>query len=363
MIYVKYDLIEKLLNFARESSVLYCYGAGEYGEIVLDVLSEYNIQIESFIISELDIHYKKFDIPVRSINEFDDFSSGRCIIAIKNEQTQKEIKELLALRGMDDLFIVNDILKNEIAKFICEKNKELFNIGRGKRCFLLATGGSLKKQNLEHLKNEYVLTCSMLSITSIYKMINPFCYVSPTLKSEFTDQFIREWYEFIDETIVSPIVVLDYKEHIYIKNMSYFKNKNIYYLNTAVDGVYTGTAAMLRVAIWMGFSEIYLLGVDHDSVKKMFDSSYSYSNAHIYNILDFKKYGYDCLYDEWKRVNDKKISNRIILQSEANAFNEYHELALRAKRKRISIYNSTPDSLVDEFEYVKYENLFNEKKL
>lgn len=59
-----------------------------------------------------------------------------------------------------------------------KKDAEQFqNIHKGKRCFIVGNGPSLKKQNLIFLKNETCFLCNYMALTDYYDSISPEYYM------------------------------------------------------------------------------------------------------------------------------------------------------------------------------------------
>lgn len=154
--------------------------------------------------------------------------------------------------------------KNEL-----EKIKILKNIHKGKRCFIIGTGPSLQIKDLEDLKNEYTFAPNRIFelfdktdwrptfyMCQDHKLIKTFkdriktikaqyCFLPITYKKEFEGRHYR-------------FFVL--KEHLYYPGDAQFSKDVSQYLGQG----YTVTYGAIQLAIYMGFSEIYLLGVDHN---------------------------------------------------------------------------------------------------
>lgn len=187
---------------------------------------------------------------------------------------------------MPNLTVIKDVLqlrmnycKSTIEACITGKRKEsnrylsqMKDAYKGKRCFVIGTGPSLTKEDLELLKDEVTFASNR-----IFKM--------------FTETDWRPtYYAIFDETVAGSGGVMDginsfdcqmkfvreqglfiyrnIKGH-YCTIHSWHSKKNLVeprFSTELTKGIYTiGTVtyALIEIAAYMGFSEIYLLGIDN----------------------------------------------------------------------------------------------------
>lgn len=176
-------------------------------------------------------------------------------------------------------FIHNMCIKhvqNKNLKFyrkICKKRKgiaelNLKNKFKNKRCFIVGNGPSLTVQDLDRLVGEDCFAANL-----IFKIFD---------KTKWRPKFycIQDRYarigDFLDKTDLEYIFVGSYFWRT--KN---FNNKNAYCFHSKrtaknedikfsfdpeeyVYDAYTVTYTMLQMAVFMGYKEIYLLGIDHN---------------------------------------------------------------------------------------------------
>lgn len=97
---------DELLNFCSKYKKVYCYGAGEYGEKVLQVLKRNGISPEGFLISEGE--KKELDgIPVEVFGGFDLVKNSECgVILSLHERYHENIIHKLNQAGIKDIFAV-----------------------------------------------------------------------------------------------------------------------------------------------------------------------------------------------------------------------------------------------------------------
>lgn len=154
-----------------------------------------------------------------------------------------------------------------------KKIRILRNSQKGKRCFIIGNGPSLKVDDLENLDNE--VTFASNRIYRIFDKTNwkPDYYVA------FEPEFVTQ---NIDELLKIPV-----KKTLFLNNRAFRKNAtNVYWINCTskfcvkkettksilfsediskyIGDGYSVTYTMLQIAMYMGFSEIYLLGMDHN---------------------------------------------------------------------------------------------------
>ena len=144
----------------------------------------------------------------------------------------------------------------------------------GKRCFIACTGPSLTIKDLELLKNEYVF--GMNSICLIHDQTD--------WKPDFFGIQDKNVFEKVKDTLLKTdngLCIMPYgfkKNYQTPDNWIYFHMSGSYHLyemdynkffakfsndcyNTVYDG-YSITYALLQIAVYMGFSELYLIGAD-----------------------------------------------------------------------------------------------------
>ncbi|MBU5210410.1 DUF115 domain-containing protein [Bacillus oleronius] len=155
-----------------------------------------------------------------------------------------------------------------------EKLKKLKNKHIGERCFIVATGPSLTILDLEKLKNE--ITFSMNSILLAFDETDwrPTYYgiqdenVYRCLKKEIEQLNVE--CKFISDTILKKLdIQLSTNDYSFPLNMlnhtiphkKYHTKFSNDIFSVVYDG-YTITYALLQIAVYMGFREIYLLGTD-----------------------------------------------------------------------------------------------------
>lgn len=225
------------------------------------------------------------------------------------------------------------------------KIKQYKDIHKGKRCFIIGTGPSLNIQDLELLKDEYTFSMNSILLSfkdtkwrptyyviqdgraySIFKdkLLNQnikdiFLGISYRRKSIFLNKFLNKNFNKYN---YFPLKI--FEKGIENKNFSDDCYKQIY------DGA-TVTYSILQLALYMGFKEIYLLGIDCDYTTK----------GKKKNIIEYVK-----------NTNTIETENDMI-----NAYKLAHNYAIK---NGIEIYNTSNSGKLKIF---KYRNIKDIKDL
>ncbi len=155
--------------------------------------------------------------------------------------------------------------------------KTLKGIHEGQRCFIIGNGPSLRAADLDMLKTEYTFAANW--IFKIFDQTNwrPTYYLCVDEKvllaaqNEFFNYNLGHM--FLRYGVCNLIAPTNKITKIYIEDIQFdpFKNKaydTTKYISEDVsdhlcDGI-TVTFEAIQLAIFMGFKEIYLIGVDHN---------------------------------------------------------------------------------------------------
>ncbi|MCL2080066.1 MAG: DUF115 domain-containing protein [Oscillospiraceae bacterium] len=231
--------------------------------------------------------------------------------------------------------------------------KRYKNIHKGQRCFIVATGPSLTLEDIEKLKNEITISMNSIILSFADTKWRPAYYAIQDLTG-FTTLCLHEDADLsgIEGVFVSPEID-SFMRHIgqgdYIKYnvMPYNSNRDQIkkvkdgreYINpsrkkrfskdisAAVFGWNVGYTC-IQIAVYMGFSEIYLLGCDCN-----------YSRGKQKNMVDYQTEIMEREERQWVAINDSVIS--------------MHRSAKKyADKQGIKIYNATRGGNLEVYERV-----------
>jgi hypothetical protein len=193
----------------------------------------------------------------------------------------------------------------------------------GKRCFILGNGPSLRMDDLMLLKNEYTFGSNFLTNLDVFKFNLSFYFVndktllnSNKLAKKINELSNNDISVFIPYNVLknSTIKIMSSKVIFYrILNNPLLQSKRAYSSNL-IKGIYTGytvTYSMIEAAVYMGFKEIYLLGVDNT----VGDRNHFYENSTSMDLVTNEKcelsfkFLKDSLPQEIKIINSTRGGN------------------------------------------------------
>lgn len=227
-----------------------------------------------------------------------------------------------------------------------ESLKKYKDIHKGKRCFIVATGPSLTVKDLEMLKGEY--TISMNSIYVSYKNTDwrPNYYV-------IQDQFVYERIhnelhsEEYDGMFIGSIIADRFplpegnNVNVFPLDLLWQQIPNKAYHTKFSDDIYSRiysgynvAYSALQIAVYMGFSEIYLLGADC-------------------NYLQDKKY-----FAEDKNRGEERYFTKKFYAANTDKFILAYEVAKQfGDENGVKIYNATRGGLLEVYPRVDLDEV------
>lgn len=247
---------------------------------------------------------------------------------------------------------------------------DLKNKHNGERCFILASGPSINLHNLEYLKDEHCIAVSQFflheqintikpeyhclapqhhpfkhdtnkiifdNFTNSYK-IKPKLFIGNTQYEFSYHNFLQKHKEYnIDVKYIDYSVNYGINENNYMDERVWDLQNNPFYPRTVV---YTA----LQLAYFLGFKEIYLLGVDHDYINEL-----GRKNHHFYNE--------DISYDDGKHL--ESFTTEKWFEEYYIRWKQYRLMKQFLTSKGVKIFNASKKSLLDVFEKTDYGSLFN----
>lgn len=250
------------------------------------------------------------------------------------------------------------------------KNSELKGKHKGERCFVLGSGPSIKKEDLKPLKGEVVFALNNFYVHDEFKYIMSGdvqkYYMSAPIHPPQSEEEWRAWFEDMqaympksanmlfglngyDGNIKSVIekyaLFENYKINWYFAGVNYREG---IFNSSAMDitkPIYAGEAVSiyaLILAIYMGFDEIYLLGMDHDYF--LYENE---SQMRMYSSAKHQK-------DEFKRVFGDTFHTKEFLR-QYNIFTKYRAFDEYSQSK---IFNASDGGILKVFPRVSFKDLF-----
>lgn len=223
---------------------------------------------------------------------------------------------------------------------------KLKNSKKGKRCFIVGNGPSLKAEDLEKIKGE-----DSFGVNEIHRYFQktswrPSYYLimdrySKSTPSEIRDiecglMFLGSYYCRHNTVLRKDAICLHQRFNLGGDNYGFSSNIRRYIINAP-----TVSYAAMQVAAFLGYSTIYLLGFDH---------SYSFEFDKDGKVI---KTGENTTHFYKDDVAEDIIGNVWEMTKAYQAFFEY------ANKNGIKVYNATRGGKLEIFERVDFDSLFN----
>lgn len=227
--------------------------------------------------------------------------------------------------------------------------RKLQNKFAGKRCFIIGNGPSLRAEDLEKLRDEYTFAFNRIYYIFDQTSWRPTFYCTQDAKiARASAAEIREkiqtpylfapvnlaWYEGVDietDYFFSPRQAGE--------NVPEFREDIPHYVGVGNTVAYTA----IQLAAYMGFSEIYLLGVDHSF------RTYQDKNGCIVTDPNARDYFTDQYNQDKDQLFVPKLDVSTLSYMAAQAYAEKHP---------VTIYNATRGGKLEVFPRVEFDGLF-----
>lgn len=260
--------------------------------------------------------------------------------------------ELLKMKSVRSIlnFRTYKLQKREYANVVTGI-KAFKDVHKGERCFIVGTGPSLKPEDLDTLKVNNEIVFAPNRIYEIFDKTDwrPTYYANQDFKLiEKTVNKIKE----IDCPKFLPIDVEKFFENENDINYFVLKHKDYYPkdaefsfdLTDYIAQGFTVTYGLIQIAVYMGFKDIYLLGIDHN-----YSISLNEKGVLVYN--DTKDY-----FEGAKATNQGINLPRVVESTVA-----YMTAQKVAEKSDFKVYNATRGGKLEAFPRVDFDSLFEEK--
>lgn len=337
------DILKKYIQgYIKEDKKYIIYGCTLYSLILSEWIEEKigicvdivpHIDVDSLLVKQLKkvIRNHKFDTIENLISK----NIDEILLTV---EVDKEIVQ----QYKNNRTIVTNVYdcSDNIDEYYNPQIEKVKNIHKGERCFIIGTGPSLKIDDLNTLWNNKEICIGVNSIWEAFKntVWRPQYYIAVDYRMlrDYEDIIERQdiEYLFLGDTYrvywsknhntnhLKHHFVYEYSEERYPKFSSDFSRKSY-------QG-FTVTYNAIQLAVYMGFQEIYLLGVDFSYAGKQ-DEKY----AHFYKEDTLVSTGY-----------------------EKQVYYAYLSAKKYADEHNIKIYNATRGGRLEVFERVNFDSLF-----
>lgn len=287
-----------------------------------------------------------------------------CVVALKgtrNMDKEDLIYKLKSSKVVRALCLPNEVLKrNKIYKDY--KNSENPNVikslkdtHKGECCFIIGNGPSLSAADLDRVAAKGIYS---FGTNSVFKLFSHTDW-RPDMYMSIDKEVIKSIKHVLEDGKIKNIW-LDYGSRSTVKgDFKYFYNKVDFKLRKYCTDVitfssdpsdfmgfgYTVTFTALQMAIYMGFSKIYLIGMDH-------------TVSHVVT-------------SDGQLLVDNKIQNHFekekvhLYQAQYKEGLEYAYSLARdyAEQMGIEIYNATRGGKLEVFKRIDFETIFEDEGL
>lgn len=234
---------------------------------------------------------------------------------------------------------------------------------RGERCFILATGPSLKTQDLRPLASETCFAVSNFFVHPDFSVIRPRYYCLAPYHLPMTEDAWCLWVRELAlrlEPAGSCMVFMGLADRERLRRSRALREDQATFLRLDVTPEATRkhgidltrsimepqsvTVLALQLAISMGFAEIYLLGCDHDWILHLDEGRHFYAeHEHAANRAG---------YDEWFGEDVGTYCRDYV-----RLWDQYRILREIARRRSIRVFNATAGGMLDVFPRVGLETV------
>jgi uncharacterized Rossmann fold enzyme len=244
------------------------------------------------------------------------------------------------------------------------RNAELKDRYRGqRRCFVIGNGASLKDMDLSVLANEITIGCNSFYKHEQARRVDlKYHCVGDPMFFENTPRAV-EWHREIESAMPRATKMFHARGQPLVREHGLYRDQTIYYYRHGITvdepelvdfdftrplcvGHTTGSRLAIPLAIYMGFTEIYIIGFDANWMESYRGSYHFYEKHALWPEFD-------------AQATDKRhprYADQLI-----NALRDFESHALlyeAAKARGVNIYNAGKGGLLDTYPRVVFEELF-----
>ncbi|MFA7628075.1 MAG: 6-hydroxymethylpterin diphosphokinase MptE-like protein [Candidatus Dojkabacteria bacterium] len=265
---------------------------------------------------------------------------------------------------------VASYIKYRKDKKILRRNKRYKDMYEGKRCFILGNAPSLKKHNLRLLEDEYVFTVNSMSASKEFDIVKPnFHVVVDSARFDEDNELFHKQMKDLAERDYKPICIFSARFRDHIEKYGLNKSLEIIYvypkssirrikdinLTEKVPPYQNVVNVALYTALYLGFSEIYLIGCDMTGFITIYDENDNVSyGGHFYEEDNPEEV-------EYMKKAKKERTNEFMLNAYGFVFRLLRFTEEYAIKNGKRIFNAGIGGALDVFPRVKFEDLFDEQ--
>lgn len=331
------------------------YGSNEYIDYLLLEIAMLNRL--AHVIGIVDENSRQQDylgIPIRPLEEMGEFD---CLL-VNKRRADTNIRDVLFVQ--DNNFDILDIYDSEkfISYFHHPELVKFKDIHKGRRAFIIGNGPSLTIEDLDMLHQHHEICFAANHIYKIYAQTawrpDYLCMTDDICIFECRDKFdwlVKESDVFVADQVIRKCSDNPELNLVHLLVSGKFAPNMPSFSSDITTGTYTGGNVIyglaLQIAAYMGFDELYLLGVDNSfsgiESKDHFIKDY-YSPTEL-EKLNVKAAGLDKM-----NFTIEKITYEMACG--------YQKAELYSRKHGFRIYNATRGGKLEVFERVDFDTLF-----
>ncbi len=369
MKFFTFEEFKNIIKDISEHSNIYLVGAGRLGNIFAQYFTENHIKFKGFV-DKNKTHSAYND----TILKYEDLKAeDKNYYFITSRQLRDSMYNSLQKKGISDEFII----ESGYTEFYDYMFESVFNPSKytkklsilkdkynGEKCFIIGNGPSLRTEDLDKLQNKKTFACNTIYPLYSHTKWRPtfYCAQDPSfceavLENNLFD-LLKDNCQYLFFNI-KTVVMEKYKDADIPSLFSYkaiLMPENVTeFLEGEGETFYaSGTIAfiMLQLAVYMGFKEIYLLGIDFTFSEEHHDNGSIVINDIVNHNLLIEQ-------------EEKLIISDIVKNNFGTTYYVDYDKQLRgyqAARKYadshgIKIYNATRGGKLEVFERVDFDKI------
>ena len=357
-----YNELMKCLHEVCRKKKIYIWGASVYGNYLGMLLNKENILWEGYYDNfSVDLNKTYNGKIVKSGKELCECEDSIFVLSMRSyEGVYKQLNDS-GVRNEQIVAISNVEVFNQIEESVVDtkkyanKIKKFKGIHKVERCFIIGNGPSLRLEDLERLKKEHTFACNLIFQCYEHTMWRPEYYFF--IESNSTTFNTRNNVEYMTNNCKAAFVrgggsLYSYREDQMINNLYYMKMElpkdidNMPFSKNCEERVFSGTTityTMIQMAAYMGFNEIYLIGIDH-TFSKIIDK-----HGKVYSGELDKGKEHAAFLGDYDMPNGSEVYK---VESAYRAAQNYCDM------NNIKIYNATRGGKLEIFKRIDFDSLF-----
>lgn len=248
--------------------------------------------------------------------------------------------------------VVQPYMKNHFEKTkYGKKIANLKNTHKGERCFIIGNGPSLVATDLDKLKHEYTF-----AFNRVYYIFNKtewrptfYCFQDEKIAKSSEKEIEKK----IDTKYVFFPISLKWYENIKIKSdyayVPLFNSDDTtmpVFCESLEKGISVGNTVAftaIQLAVYMGFKEIYLIGIDHSF------STYQTKDGKVISDPNIKDYFCEEYNKDKQDLYIPRLDLSLLSYISAKEYCDKHN---------IKIFNATRGGKLEVFDRINFDDLF-----